>query len=300
MKFIKSTKTNDILYLFVTAMDQSVIARPNFKIKKHCWDELPLFSSESDLKTQFLLNNNIFHQFQNIIEENKYSFLFENRFEKDQVLEKFSEVKLPQIYLKELEWLKRFGYYYHHTLAITMLLIKYGIDTKLSDGFMENMIEAALVHDIGLTRLHYNLLFSHALFQDDEKLIMQQHSIISYLLLGYYSGRKKTSVGQIVLHHHSPDKFKEFMDWDNTENINNITWMIHNIGIFDALISNRPFRPSYKVESSLNYLRQLNNTHNLKQDMVNWLTQKSIQKKRIGFCDFLVPFHPELDVHQLN
>ncbi len=300
MKFIKSKKTNDILYLFVTAMDQSVIARPNFRIKKHCWDELPQFSSESDLKTQILLNNNIFHQFQNIIEENKYSFLFEHRFEKDQVLEKFGDVKLPSIYIKELEWLKRFGYYYHHTLAITMFVIKYGIDTKLSDSFMETMIEAALIHDIGLTRLHYNILFSHSLFQDDEKLIMHQHTFISYILLGYYSCRRKTSLGQIVLNHHSPDKFKVFMDWDNNENINNITWVIHNMGIFDALISNRPFRPAYKAESALNHLRQINTAHNLKQDIVNWLTKKTILKKQAGFYDFLVPFHPELDVHQLN
>ena len=107
-------------------------------------------------------------------------------------------------------------------------------------------------------------------------------------------------MGQIVLYHHSPEKFKNFMDWDNIENTNNITWMIHNMGIFDALISNRPFRPAYNVEGALNYLRQINNTNNLKQDIVNWLSKNFIQKEQDGFYDFLVPYHPEFDVHQLN
>ena len=300
MKFLKSKKTNDRLFLFVTAMDQEIIARPNFKIKENCWNELPNFPVESDVKAPLLLNTNIFQQMQNLIEEKKYSFLFDNRFEKDQVLERFGKIKLPLIYIKEIEWLKRFGYYYHHTLAITMLLIKFGIETELSDQFMQSMVEAALMHDIGLTRLHHNILFSHAMFQDDEKLIMQQHTIISYLLIGYYSRKQNTSLGQIVLFHHSPDKIKKIMDFNKKENTNNISWMIYNIDIFDALISNRPFRPAYKVESALNYLKQINNSFNLQQDIVKWLEKKIRIRKKDVFYDYLIPFHPELDTHQLN
>lgn len=300
MKFLKSKKQTQKLFLFVTAMDQTVIARPNFKIKPECWQDLPEFRLLEDLEEQFLMNTPVFQHFQNLLEEKKYSFLYHNLLEKEQILERLGNISLPDIYFKELDWLKKFGYYYHHTLAITAFIAKFGVDAKLEDSFFQQALRAALIHDIGISRLPYNILFSHELFHEDDKLIMQQHTMIAYLLVGYYSGKNDYVLGQVALHHHSPEKFQQVDGSAPLHRVKSIVWMIYNMAIFDALISNRPFRPAYKTESALLYLKQLNRSMNMSIDIVNWLEQQHDPYKVELNNDFLVTYHPELRSHQLN
>lgn len=295
MKFLKSTKQNNRLFLFVTAMDQVVIARPNFKINDNCWENLPLLQTSGDFEREYVFDTPIFTHIRNLVDEKKYAFLFNSQSEKDQILEQLGDVQLDSIYINELNWLKRFGYYYHHTLAIAAFLAKFSQDVGLSQNLVSKLLEAAFLQDIGLTRLPYNVLFSNDLFQDDEKIIMNQHSVISYLLIGYYSKKQKKSLGKIILNHHSP---KKLADSEAAER--ELIWMIYNMGIFDALISNRPFRPAYKPESALLYLKQLNKSLNLGTDIVSWLENKFYIKKSDVLSDFLVPYHPGVQSYQLN
>jgi HD-GYP domain-containing protein (c-di-GMP phosphodiesterase class II) len=300
MKFIKSKKPFHRLYLFVSAIDQSVIARPNFKITESCWDQLPTFIPESNLGMIKINESSLFQHLVKTIETEKYSFLYNTQMEKNLIIQSIAEIELPPVYFKELEWLKRFGYYFQHSLAITILISAYNLEMKLNRDFISESLEASLIHDIGLTRLPYNILFSHDLFQDDDKLLMNQHSLISYLLVGYYSGRQKCALGQTVLYHHSPEKIDDFVNNRRKNQIKKMCWMIYNMGIFDALISHRPFRPAYKVENALFYLKQVNQSLNLPLDIVNWL------EKKLNYinCPFieknLLPYNPELDLQQLN
>ena len=300
MKFLKSKKNNNRLFLFVTALDQSVIARPNFKVKEDCWKDLPEFTLTEELENNYLINTPVFVHLQNLLEEKKYKFLCDSHKEKENIVETLGNLQLPTIYFKELEWLKRFGYYYHHSLAISVILAKFGAEIKLEEKFLNRLLKAALIHDIGITRLPYNVLFSHELFHEDDKLIMQQHTLISHLLISYYSKQKEKSLGLIALNHHSPDKFCEFDEKESENRTADITWMIHNMDVFDALISNRPFRPAYKIESALLYLKQVNRSLQLPLDIVHWLERK-YELQRVDFQnDYFIPYHPELQSQQLN
>lgn len=74
MKFLKSKKINNRLFLFVTALDQTVIARPNFKVKEDCWKDLPEFNLTDDLEENYLINTPIFVHLQNLLEEKNIVF----------------------------------------------------------------------------------------------------------------------------------------------------------------------------------------------------------------------------------
>ncbi len=295
MKFLKSKKQNNRLFLFVTAMDQVVIARPNFKINDDCWENLPILQTFGEFDKEYLFDTSVFSHLRNLLDEKKYTFLFNSQSEKNQILEQLGEIQLDNIYIDELNWLKRFGYYYHHTLAIAAFLVKFSQDVGLPQNLTAKLLEAAFLQDIGLSRLPYNVLFSNELFQNDDKLIMDQHTVISYLLIGYYSKKQRKSLGKIILNHHFPEKS---LDSEATER--EIIWMIYNMGIFDALINNRPFRPAYKPESALLYLKQLNKSLNLGTDIVSWLENKFYIKKNDVLSDFLVPYHPGVKSYQLN
>jgi len=160
MRLFKANKIHSRLFLFVTAIDQTVIARPNFEVQDTCWDTLPHCDQSPDSYLQYLIDTPVFGHLTNLLEEEKYSFLLKNRADGDVLLEQLGNIQLPAIFWRELDWFKQFGYYYHHTLAISLLLTKICIERSLSKNFLPPALVAALTHDIGITRLPQMLLFS--------------------------------------------------------------------------------------------------------------------------------------------
>ena len=54
MSVIKSEVNSKKLFLFVTALDQTLIAKPNFELTENCWESLPKFNMASGIYMQNL------------------------------------------------------------------------------------------------------------------------------------------------------------------------------------------------------------------------------------------------------
>ncbi len=296
----KNRPKNQKLFLFVTALDQTVIARPNFRFDEECWEKLPEFAAESGMQPRALLDTPVYEHIRALLQLEKYEFLWKNRDEYDQILEQMVHLQLPDVLWQEISWLHRFGYYYHHALAIMALVSRFALDVHMASEKLLLALKAALLSDIGISRLPNAILFSSHLFTDDEKMMMQQHPMISYLLTGYYFHGRNRELGLSIFYHHEPDIIPRGNGAVNMDRVREISWMLYNFDVFDALISNRPFRPAYHPENAILYLKQINRSFSLPLDIIFWL------EKRFGITGImtddplLIPIHPSIKAHQLN
>lgn len=265
------------LFLFVTALDKQVIARPNLRVDENCWHDLPVFNEATLLQPMPLCETMVFDHLHGLYESEKYAFLWPTRDDFEEILERVIHLELPEILWREIAWLHRFGYYYHHALAVFAMIARFGLDSGMSYSKLEMALKSALLMDIGISRLPNSILFSSQIYSEEERLLMDQHPMISNLLIGYYTNGQDFILGQAVLYHHRPEKFRE----DHPE-LKDIIWLLYNFDIFDALISNRPFRPAYRPENALIYLRQLNRSFSMPMDIIFWL------EKKLGVAGFSV------------
>jgi hypothetical protein len=300
MGIFKSEKISTRLFLFVTALDETVIARPNFELTEDGWEDLPPFTSQIASRLVKLGETPVYDHLCQLIQEPKYSFLKKNVEEYYELMNVLGNAELPSIYWQEINSLKRFGYYYGHTLAITAMIAKFGIDAGMQKDLLEIALKASLIHDIGIARLPHSILFSSQQFKEDEKIMMQQHPLVSFLLVGYYSQREYDEIGRGVLYHHCPGELNNISIGYENKVAKEIAWLIFNADVFDALISNRPFRPAYAIANALNYLNRVNQAHSLPLDMVCWIEKrfKIPVSKRLG--SNFIPIKPKIEGHQLN
>lgn len=299
-KLFKSEKIGERLFLFVTALDDTIIATPNFELLEDCWDQLPQLGSGLETEPKKLSETSIYRHLGELIQKDKYSFLYSGPDEYFYLLNLLGGVELPAIFWKEINWLKRFGYYYHHTIAMAALIAKYCLDTRKSHDATRISLQAAFVHDIGIARLPHSILFSSQQFKEDEIIMMQQHPLVSYLLYGYYTGGAETTISKGILHHHCPDVLEKKYDKDEHQDAKEIAWLLFNMDIYDALISNRPFRPAFGIKNAIDYLRQVNHALSLPLDVVNWLEKQCDVQKLSANESNLIPIKPRIGTYQMN
>ena len=287
------------VFLFITAMDKTVIARPNFRVYPGCWEKLPPFEDFGLLRPKSLVSTPVYEHVRTVLESEKYRFLWRSRDEFDHTLEHILSLQLPEVLWQEISWLQRYGYFYHHALAVLVLLTRYGLDSLVDPEVLDLAQKSALLCDVGISRLPSTLLFSSHLFTEDERLMMMQHPMVSYLLVGYYLQERGKELGNVILHHHSPERLEDGGLLERTK-VRNAVWMIYNFDVFDALVSNRPFRPAYQPENAVIYLKQVNRSYSLPLDIVHWLEERFGMRSPVRESPSLIPIHPKIQNLQMN
>jgi len=142
----------------------------------------------------------------------------------------------------------------HYAAAIAR---KMGLD----EGSVENMLRAAPLHDIGKIGIPDRILRKPGKLNDREWEVMQRHTIIGGDILG---GSKKDyfkMARDIALTHHEK--------WDGTgyprglaeENIPVSGRIAAVADVFDALISERPYKPPLTLRESFTVIRNERGTH---------------------------------------
>lgn len=131
----------------------------------------------------------------------------------------------------------------------------------LDDGFIETMLRAAPLHDIGKIGIPDKILKKPGKLDDSEWEIMQRHTIIGGDIL---NGLKKDYIKmarEIALTHHEK--------WDGTgyprglagEDIPISGRIAAVADVFDALISERPYKPPLTLRESFTVIKNERGTH---------------------------------------
>lgn len=141
-----------------------------------------------------------------------------------------------------------------HTQRVTELTLKLARMMGISDSELTHIRRGALLHDIGNMGISDNILLKPAPLTDEEWVVMRKHPEFAYEML--FSIRHLQPALDIPYCHHEK--------WDGTgyprglkgEAIPIAARIFAVVDVWDALISDRPYRQAWSKEKALAYIRE--------------------------------------------
>lgn len=130
--------------------------------------------------------------------------------------------------------------------------------------YADAVVNASLLHDIGKASIPAPILYKKGSLDENERLIVETHPITGNYLFAKVLGKidfcqtpeERTIVEHVILYHHER--------WDGTgyphglkeEDIPLESRIITIVDVFDALTSERSYKPAWTTEEALQYLEQ--------------------------------------------
>ena len=167
---------------------------------------------------------------------------------KDKILNDVQAI-LPDVeYCSQLKLLG--NYHDCHALNTAILATSMGYRLNYDEDKIEKLARAALLHDIGMSRLPKDLLEKVNLSQQDNK-IFQKHTQLGYKILKYEMGLPE-EICLVALEHHENNDGSGYPFKLSGEQISELTRVVSLCSFFDDLTSNRT---PYKVKNTKEALR---------------------------------------------
>ena len=146
-----------------------------------------------------------------------------------------------------------------HTLRVTNLTLQLAQAFGMNESQLDHIRRGALLHDIGKMGVPDHILHKAGALSDEEWTIMRRHPQLAYEMLSPIAYLQPAM--DIPYCHHEK--------WDGTgyprglkgEEIPLAARIFAVVDVFDALTSNRPYRPAWKKRKALDYIREQAGTH---------------------------------------
>ena len=146
-----------------------------------------------------------------------------------------------------------------HTLRVTNLTLQLAQAFDISHVELKHIKHGALLHDIGKMGIPDNILRKAGELSDDEWVMMRQHPQLAYEMLSPIAYLLPAL--DIPYCHHEK--------WDGTgyprglkgEEIPLAARLFAVVDVFDALTSDRPYRPAWAKNKAIEYIRQKAGSH---------------------------------------
>ncbi|RJX27432.1 MAG: HD-GYP domain-containing protein, partial [Dethiobacter sp.] len=146
-----------------------------------------------------------------------------------------------------------------HSRRVTEMTLRIAREMGLKDEELVHVRRGALLHDIGKMGVPDAILLKPGKLTDEEWEIMRRHPVYAYQMLSRI-GYLRPALDIPYCHHEK---------WDGTgyprglkgEEIPLPARIFAVVDVFDALTSDRPYRPAWPKEKALAYLRQQAGRH---------------------------------------
>lgn len=137
-----------------------------------------------------------------------------------------------------------------HALNTAILATSMGYKLGYDEDVIEKLAQAALLHDIGVTRLPKEIIEKSTLSQQDNK-IYATHTQLGYKILKYEMGLPE-EICLVALEHHENNDGSGYPFKLSGEQISPLTRIVGLCSFFDDLTSNRT---TYKIKNTKEALR---------------------------------------------
>ena len=233
----------------LTAIDKRTLARVGDKLDEDLLQEVAAMSPHAQSPYFLVKDTPVYAHLQLLLEKEQYSFVAENGPRRKYILDLLGNLSFNQLVFKELEWMARYDYYYHHTLAVSLLVSRLAYDFFSEYQWAHRATSSALIYDFGITRVPAEILNKVSRLTEEEKNIIQEHPLYSYLLATYYLGDYRRIDALVAYEHHEDLIGTGYPRGIIQDNI--IAQIVKVCDFYDALISARPFRPAYSPACAL-------------------------------------------------
>ena len=144
-------------------------------------------------------------------------------------------------------------YTYHHSVNVCVLSIIMGISLDLNQEQLTNLGMAALLHDVGKVFINQDLLNKVEKLTDEDFEIMKKHSYDGYKYIkDKFNFPVTTYIG--ILQHHEKYDGTGYPHQRAGEKISLFARIIAIADVYDALVSNRPYKEALLPSEAMEFL----------------------------------------------
>jgi putative nucleotidyltransferase with HDIG domain len=141
---------------------------------------------------------------------------------------------------------------YEHCRRVGVYVSRLAREVGWSRRAAHDLALAALVHDLGKTWIQNAILHKDSALSSDERAEMERHPMIAASLLSAY--RAPETLVQAVLHHHEAYDGRGYPDHLHDGDIPLGARLLSVADVFDALTSERAYKPAMDVEAVRKWL----------------------------------------------
>lgn len=131
----------------------------------------------------------------------------------------------------------------------------------LSGELCDLIAQAAPMHDIGKIGIPDAILLKPGRLTPEEFVIMQQHTEVGYEILKDSPSKYLQTGAVIALSHHEKFNGQGYPHGLKGDKIPLEARIVAVADVFDALVSNRPYKKSWPLEKAFDYIRQEHGNH---------------------------------------
>lgn len=131
----------------------------------------------------------------------------------------------------------------------------------LSDMECEDIEYAAPMHDIGKIGISDHVLLKPGKFNEADWAEMKQHTLIGYKILSNSQSRFIEMGAVVALNHHEKYDGSGYPNGLKGREIPLVARIVALADVFDALMSERPYKKPWSLESAIEYIEQQSGRH---------------------------------------
>lgn len=141
-----------------------------------------------------------------------------------------------------------------HSNRVTDMTMKLGKSLGLDEASLEDLYRGALLHDIGKMAIPDSVLMKKSSLDDNERELMQTHPKIAYDMLSKISFLEPALV--IPAYHHEWWNGDGYPYGLHGEQIPIAARIFAIVDVWDALLSDRPYRKAWSKDETMKYLHE--------------------------------------------
>lgn len=152
-------------------------------------------------------------------------------------------------------------YYTHtHSINVTIYALSLGSYLRLKKEVLNELGEAALLHDLGKSKIDPAIINKNAKLTDEEFAQMKQHPSLGYTI-ALKLGIKNRNVLEGIRHHHEKMDGSGYPFRMRGENIPLFARIVGMCDIFDALTSKRSYKEAMSTFEALSLMKKTMKEH---------------------------------------
>lgn len=144
-------------------------------------------------------------------------------------------------------------YTYAHSVNVAVLSSIIGFGLGMNEQDLNSLVFAGLLHDFGKMAIPSEILNKPSRLTPDEYQIMQSHATLSYEMIKDKRDISSQVKNAVLFHHENVDG-SGYPQGIYGEDITLLAKIIHVADVYDALVSNRPYKNPYSPYEATEYL----------------------------------------------